>query len=69
MKKLMLTIAISLMLLAVFLVVKERVVSAQEAQIGDRPALEKHVDQADINNNKMNPFKKTNAMTRKELLY
>lgn len=53
MKKLMLTIAISLMLLAVFLVVKERVVSAQEGQIGDRPALEKHVDQADINNNKI----------------
>jgi len=52
MKKTLVAIATSLMLLAIFVVFKERVVSAQEAQIGDRPALEKHVDQADINNNK-----------------
>jgi cytochrome c553 len=53
MKKSLIVITISLMLLALFVVFKERVVSAQEAQIGDRPALEKHVDQADINNNKI----------------
>lgn len=53
MKKLTIAIAISLVVVAVFLVVKERAVSAQEAQIGDRPALEKHVNQADIDNNKI----------------
>lgn len=53
MKKSLIAIAISLFLLAVFLVVKERVVSAQEAQIGDRRVLESHVNQADIDNNKI----------------
>src|SRR5215208_4860520 len=53
MKKLTTVIAIILMLLALLLVVKERVASAQENQIGDRRALEKHVDQADIDNNRI----------------
>ncbi|HEX5604655.1 MAG TPA: hypothetical protein VFX63_18975, partial [Pyrinomonadaceae bacterium] len=49
MKKLMTAMAVTLMLFTLFLIVKESVVTAQESpQIGERPALEKHVKQADI---------------------
>lgn len=52
MKKSLPAVALSLFLLALFLVVKGTVVSAQEGEsVGDRPALEKHVNQSDIDNN------------------